>query len=347
MTTKISSRKVLAQIKYDLIGKDSYRGVSLTYSWLANQFGHFSLAFVTTFGLYHLLQHLTCILNPAFWAGIGITAAWFLFECYNFLGPLLLKKSKQASKNKSGGYTFQPDWKNIAFDTATDVLFFAIGAFTMSNSLEHNSFILYILLGLIAAVIYPVCHWYLTKMYQQAACYPFQFRLSQWNKTITDVQKSTIIDFVNTTETGKHLLLFGTNNSGKTSLSVAIANEQSIKHKSCSYTTAMKLFSQFYEPNIDITDSNSLDLWVWRNAGLLIVDDVNPGLNIDSNLISATLFYSFLTNDTFGNDNKKALQNNVIWVLGNNTPTDNKEQEWIDMLTQIGIEKTNIICLNL
>jgi hypothetical protein len=109
----------------------------------------------------------------------------------------------------------------------------------------------------------------------------------------------------------------------------------------------MKLFSQFYEPNIDTTDSKSLDLWAWRNAGLLIVDDVNPGLNIDSNLISATLFYSFLNNDAFGNDNKKALQNNVIWVLGNHTTADNKEQEWVDMLTQIGIKKTNIICLNL
>lgn len=343
----ISAKKVIAQLTYDLIGKDSYRGVSLTYSWLANQFGHFSLAFVSTFGLYHILLCFECITKPSFWAGISVAVGWFLFEVYNFLGPLLFNKSKYAKKNISGNYTFQPDWKNVAYDTATDVVFFAIGAFTMSNGLEHNQPILYILLALIAIVIYPVRDWYLTKMYQQAACYPFQFRLSQWNKTVSDEQKATILDFVNTTETGKHLLLFGTNNSGKTSLSVAIGNERSIKHKSCSYTTAMKLFSLFYEPNIDITEPNSLDLWVWRKAGLLIVDDVNPGLTIDSNLINPSTFYDFMNNDCFGSANIKALQSNVIWVLGNNTPTDNKAQEWVDMLTKIGIEKSNIISLNL
>ncbi len=44
----ISSKHVLKQLKDDLIGKDSYRGVTLTYTWLANQFGHFSLGFIPT-----------------------------------------------------------------------------------------------------------------------------------------------------------------------------------------------------------------------------------------------------------------------------------------------------------
>jgi hypothetical protein len=344
----ITAKKVWAQIKFDLIGKDSYRGVSLTYSWLANQFGHFSLAFITTFALYHILLHFTCIAKPAFWAGIGIAAAWFVFECFNFLGPLWLNKSKHATKNVQGGYTFQPEWKNIAYDTATDVLFFGLGAFSMSLSLAYDSTMLYILLALIAVALYPIRDWYLTKMYQQAAGYPFQFRLSQWNNTINEEQKQVIVDFVNTNETGKHLLIFGANNTGKTSLSVAIANERSIKHNTCSYTTAMKLISLFYEANIDINAPKSLDLWAWRNASLLIIDDVNPGVCTNSSIINSSVFGAFLNNQKFGSANIATMQNSsAIWVLGNGNCNDEISTNWVTMLTQIGVKQNNITCINL
>ena len=38
----ISDETIKEQWKEDLIGKDAYRGTSLTYAFLANQFGHFS-----------------------------------------------------------------------------------------------------------------------------------------------------------------------------------------------------------------------------------------------------------------------------------------------------------------
>jgi len=344
----ITAKKVLAQIKFDLIGKDSYRGVSLTYSWLANQLGHFSLAFIPTFALYHVLLRFTYIAKPAFWSGIAIAGAWFVFECFNFLGPLLFKKSKQATKNASGGYTFKPDWKNITYDTTTDVLFFTIGAFSMSLSLVYNTTVLYVLLGLILLVLYPIKDWYLTKMYQQAAGYPFQYRLSQWNNTINATQKQAIIDFVNTSETGKHLLIFGANNTGKTSLSVAIANERSIKHRSCSYTTAIKLMSLFYEEDIDVNAPKSLDLWAWRNASLLIIDDVNPGIETTNSIIHPETFFTFLNNQTLGNSNANALKNNsAIWVLGNSQSDEDISIKWVSILVQNGIEQNKITCIYL
>ena len=33
---KIPFKRILQQLKADLIGQDSYRGVTLTYAWLAN-----------------------------------------------------------------------------------------------------------------------------------------------------------------------------------------------------------------------------------------------------------------------------------------------------------------------
>ncbi len=55
-TQNISFKRILKQLKADLIGKDSYRGVTLTYAWLANQFGHISLGFIPTFLVYYFIK---------------------------------------------------------------------------------------------------------------------------------------------------------------------------------------------------------------------------------------------------------------------------------------------------
>ncbi|MGH2647629.1 MAG: hypothetical protein ACRDE8_08685, partial [Ginsengibacter sp.] len=77
------------QLKADLIGKDSYRGVTLTYTWLANQFGHISLGFIPTFILYIVLSKYYSEEPASFLAAALISAAWLIFETFNFLGPLL------------------------------------------------------------------------------------------------------------------------------------------------------------------------------------------------------------------------------------------------------------------
>lgn len=57
MDNVISLKHVLQQLKADLIGKDSYRGVTLTYSWLPNQFGHISLGFIPTVILFIITKN--------------------------------------------------------------------------------------------------------------------------------------------------------------------------------------------------------------------------------------------------------------------------------------------------
>ena len=90
MNKTITGRDIRNQLKADLIGKDSYRGVTLTYTWLANQFGHISLGFIPTFILYIILSRYYNEDSASFWAAVYISAAWFIFETFNFLGPLLL-----------------------------------------------------------------------------------------------------------------------------------------------------------------------------------------------------------------------------------------------------------------
>ncbi len=54
----ITTKLIFSQQKADLIGKDSHRGITLTYAWLANQFGHISLGFISTLILFVLRNFL-------------------------------------------------------------------------------------------------------------------------------------------------------------------------------------------------------------------------------------------------------------------------------------------------
>ena len=253
MRKPITGKDVLAQIKADLIGKDSYRGVTLTYTWLANQFGHISLGFIPTLILFQLLKRHGSIAESAFWSPIIISATWLLFETYNFLGPLL-SKSRSHSKVlfiKGSEYIFQPAWGNVAFDTITDLLFFWFGALMASVLLFHSRVYMLVITAIALLLIYPSSYWYLTKMYLQIPEYPFQFRLSQWDvEPINKADITNIRHFLINKRGGRHLLIFGTQSSGKTSLGVGIATELSIKHRTCVYLTATKLYSLFFDPDI-------------------------------------------------------------------------------------------------
>ncbi|RBL91412.1 AAA family ATPase [Chitinophaga flava] len=332
----ITPKDIFRQLKADLIGKDSYRGVTLTYTWLANQFGHFSLGFIPTFVVFLILKKHIPESRAALNAALGVSMAWLVFETYNFLGPLLSDKARKR-------YVFQPAWGNIAFDTITDLLYFWSGAFMASILCGYTPTALSILLILTAMVLYPAYYWYLTKMYLQTPSYPFQFRLSQWNtESLPQKDIDEIRRFLDNKGHGMHLFLFGPKRSGKTSLSVGIATELSIRHHTAVYTSAMKLYCMFFEHD----DATSADvLWTWRKASILVIDDINPGDPIKHDLITPDQFLSFV--DTFStNDiNRTVLrQTNVIWVLGDD---DRLSERWKDMLLNIGVEKEKLISLNL
>ncbi|MBY0481154.1 MAG: hypothetical protein K2Q21_07350 [Chitinophagaceae bacterium] len=350
---KVTTKDVFHQLKADLIGKDSYRGVTLSYSWLANQFGHFSLAFIPTIPLYFLLKDYCGLSMPGLFASAIITGIWVVFETYNFLGPLLSNRVSHSKLLFVSGpkYQFQPAWLNIAFDTFTDLCFFSLGAFSSGRMMGYynhgNITILSIFTVFICLVVaYPAHYWYLTKIYQQNADYPFQFRLSQFDLPISEENKTTVKSYLQNNQPGKHLLIFGERDKGKTSLSVGLANEKSIQNKSCVYLTAMKLSSMFFEPE-DIADTIKY-LWTWRNTDYLVIDDIDPGDPIKENIISSDQFLEYIDKYT-GHDeaNRKIIQNtSVIWVLGNDA-NGIMRQKWTEMLQQLGVSIENISCVEL
>jgi hypothetical protein len=351
---RITLKDILKQFKADLIGKDSYRGVTLTYSWLANQFGHISLGFIPTIILFFIFKNNLDAENAGIKAATYVTLFWVCFEVYNFLGPLLLKK-KSISKlvYVSGSkYQFQPAWWNIAYDTFTDLCFFAFGAFLSALILVYFHIgdtltLRVILISLSFSLVANGRYWFLTKMYEQAAQFPFQYRLSQFDLPISETAKQSILYWLADNHKAKHLLIFGGVNCGKTSLSVGVANEKAIKHQSVTYTTATKLISMFFTP--PQPDQQNAYPWNWHNSSYLVIDDINPGDPVKEVIIPAEYFLQLM--DTYSNENeanREVFRNtSVIWVLGNDDSQRNLQDDWKKMLHKIGVSKDHICSVEL
>ena len=348
MKKKITTNQLIKQLKADLIGKDSYRGITLTYAWLANQFGHFSLGFIPTLLLFFFLKTLTQNPNAVAISCLVISILWLVFELYNFLGPLLFKRNTPLRFIFLGGekYIFKPQWRNIAFDTFTDLCFFWIGSLTAAFLLEPLKIFAILDIALIFIIAYPSFYWFYTKMCQQYAYYPFQFRLSQWGLKISENDKEIVESFISDYKVGKHLLIFGSKKSGKTSLAVGIGNELSIKHEFCFYTTSIKLFSMFFEKG---KNDKSDTIWDWRMTNLLIIDDINPGEPIKEELVTPTKFLSYIDGYSESNmENREALCNkSILWILGNEDKDKELLGKWSDLLMELGIQSENISSINL
>lgn len=347
MKNHISVQRIFQQIKADAIGKDSHRGITLTYAWLANQFGHISLGFIPSFLVYQFSK------ISAFKSALYVSLFWFCFELYNFLGPLLLKKESKSDAvyiPKKTSYKFKPKWLNVAFDTFTDVCFFVFGAtlFYLSMNGFDNKAINIFLVCLLVYLLIAGRYWFITKMYQFYARFPFQFRLSQWDFTINKNQKEIVDQFLASKDLGNHLLIYGNLNTGKTSLGVGILNELSIKNYACLYVNAIKLYNYFFKDENDVLEAH--EIWDWRGAEFLMIDDINPTDPIKEELIKPDKLLSFI--DNFGKvncNNRNTLKNkNVIWVLGNRNNSQEKPiDNWKQMLISMNVDKAKISTINL
>jgi hypothetical protein len=343
----ISFKRVIQQLKADLIGKDSHRGVTLTYAWLANQFGHISLGFIPAFLLYYFINIL------ALKAALYVSLFWFLFELYNFLGPLLSKRESNSGVlfvPKDNEYIFKPKWLNVAFDTFTDICFFILGSFLFAFCVEKfNTSIIIIVLGvLFVYLVFATRYWYVTKMYQFYARFPFQFRLSQWDFTINIDDKLKVDQFLNLKKGGNHLLIFGSLSTGKTSLGVGMLNELSIKNNSCLYVSAIKMFNYFFKDVDDVLEAH--EIWDWKTADFLLIDDICPSKPIQDELVSPKQVLSFIdTLKPINRKNREIIKNkNIIWILGSEQSfLENEKNKWEGLLLDIGIDKNKISIINL
>lgn len=336
---RFTSKEIWKQLKDDLIGKDSYRGVSLTYSWLANQWGHFSLGFIPTLLLHLYYYRKESFDRPALVSMLVMAGIWTIFELYNFLMPILSKKTSKSTwlylPNKKA--SFNPPWKHVAFDTGTDLLYFYLGIICAGIFLEGDPIYFYILAVLVLIMIYPTYHWYTTKMYLQYANYPIQKRLSQWEGYIDPNEKSIVEFFVTQGSPGKHLLVYGSDIRNISDLGIGILTEKSNKKHTCCYFTAVKFYQVFEDENEEVGPG----FWDWTSAEYLAIDDINTTIVEKRPLIKASEFLNTIQSNE--RDIRPILrEKNVVWILGSYVDAYKKAMSWKDMLMSIGVDENRI-----
>ncbi len=316
----------------DLFGKDSQRGVSLTYAWLANQLGHFTLGFFPSIVLSVVYKNEH---PPIYWS-IIVASVWAYFEFFNLVLPLFLVKKDRV---------FKPVWKHLIFDTITDVLYFALGAMVSCTVINpSNENIKWVSIALLILLFYPFVYWYTVRIYQQYAYFPFQYRLSQWKGEFLDEEEKEIVEnYISKTpkSKGNHMLIYGSVNEGKSNLGVAIANELALKKQTCTYITATKLFTLFHNSE----QVNNELLWTWDNCKYLIIDDISPD---NFNAITHEQFLKLmdtLTDDKESKNREILKQKNVVWVLGVNK--EDEQEEWSQLPKAIGVPEEKISIVNL
>jgi hypothetical protein len=305
---KLGLKDILTQIKDDLIGKDSYRGVSLSYAWLANQLGHISLGVIVAIIFYHVYYFFTCIHRydyAAYFSGI----LWTSFEAYNFLGPLLLKKdSAKVKLNQQSQYTFQPKWLNIFFDTFTDICFFWLGAFCFYQYFDANFSLDWVLYALGIYLSIAFCYWYPVKIYLQQARFPWQCRLSQWTHLMHQQNVKSVESFLKVRDKVAHVIIYGSANKGKTTLAIGMATERAFHWKTCAFVPFAKFLSDVKSVPSQIPGPS---FWDWKTADTMIIDDINP---------SDPAGYEFMKIaqiDAQILEVKELLwRKNVIWIIG-------------------------------
>ena len=332
MRRKVTIKEVISVLHADLIGKDSHRGITLTYGWMANQLGHFALGFIPTSGLVIIggLDPLRALLY------VGLF--WLAFEIYNALSPLYKKEYK-------GNGSFKIHWSNLTFDTFTDLCFFWFGGFVFylfTGTTQHKWLIF---AGALLFLLFCIRFWFLTKLFQQNAFLPYQFRLSQWDGAISVKDKEIVNWFLSNGHQPHHFIVYGGKGKGKTRLTVGMANELAIRHLRSTYTTLSKWVTLLQESEEELRNSK-IALWKWTDAHFLLIDDINPGEPIASNKFTANDLRNYI-NLKYADRNKVALQKmSVAWVVGSNNDDDSIEN-WIELIRELGISDNQIHVIDL
>jgi hypothetical protein len=338
---------VLLQIVQDLIGKDAYRGITLSYAWLANQFGHFALGFIPAAIYYARHDNKKSGDIGIYGPSLIVWGAWFLFESANYLVSIVRLTKGSLDERNAKKYFYRPRKLHFYYDLLTDMCFFGVGAFFAIFLFDPRMVYLWYCLPILVFLLFAFRYWYRAKIYLQRALFPFQYRLSQWVKFISPENKDKINRFMQEENTGTHLLVLGEDDDDKIHLCVGIGTEISYKHKKCRYLTAIKAFECFYRFYAPDSPTSHHFSWNWQEADLLIIDDINPSHFDIHDVISPHEFLGKI-DDNFGAENRQLLKSKkVIWILGNETLEKKELEIWKEMIMELGVDSNDLIAINL
>jgi len=337
-------KTILRQLKSDIFRKDAQQGVTLTYAWMANQFGHFSLGFITAVGLYFIFNSVTA--DYTLYGALISGGFWFVYEAILFSRTLHKWKIHETSP-------FAVNYGFLFADLATDLVFFWTGSFLFYAAYHIHMPIVPIGTSVLVIVtLFAFVKWMSIRIHQQQAHLPFAMNLAQWKGSLSQQQVEEIVHFAREKEGPHHMLLFGPRKSAKNNLAVSIANELVSRKKRLYYVSINEFFRMLYENAESLSEYKGGDnLWNWRQCNALIIDHINPGDPVPNDLVNAELAYSYITNPEFGDTNRTVLvKQKVVWVVGDldaGKRADKVKGEWMAMLERLGLEKEEVLVVEM
>lgn len=293
----VTARQVVAQAGSDLLGKEVQNGYTVSYVWMTNQLGHFTLGLlfillvVWAVEAFHALaagcspwsvplQSLLggagdagCLVAPRnFWSGYMLPVPLLA------LGILVWKEARDygIAVSYASGHAFPVDRGDIFKDAATAVWFYGIGVLVAYTSFVAWLCALLVFLIGLAISMWPALYWLSRKTCFQRADLPFLYRLADFNTPFAPAPAANQVEiarFLAGEAPASHLLVFGDVGSGRTSLAVGIGTEHCFAVRTARYLTWAK-FIEEAQPQSPPTMAHGATVWPWPTSDFVVFDDV-------------------------------------------------------------------------
>jgi hypothetical protein len=354
---KLPGALYVAQQAYrDWFGKDVQETPTVSYVWTADQFGHFGLGFQITYLLGWIAQILD-YKSPRTLFGLAVAnvTVWVVKEGFDYLREL---KKARAAKS-----IFKFNGKEIGRNVFTALFYIAYGALVAGLAEINPIYGIYSVFAVAPFALWLAFVWLRVKITFQQAGLPYLYRLATFPNNIDRKIAEFIVEISKPGQAGpavpngKHFLISGPLDSGKSSLAVGIGTEFAFRLGIGRYTTLIKFLESAIADERQPGQPEFNDgriLWPWETSDLLIIDDVDvvneliPGSG-EQMVIERQVARQRIAalQARVRPDLLKTLKNRrTVWVVGD--AHDRELVEWQTMIANVlGIEPAEIKTLDL
>jgi hypothetical protein len=310
-------KNVLDVVKHDFLGpRDVQDAPTPSYVWLGEQIGLIALGFFAAIAFGWGWGASFGGEGGSLMAILALFAGLAVFGTFGYQKYL----DYQAARTRWAAVFPFSDWDRY-LAVGTPVLFFLVGVVLGWGVFGGFGRFLIALIVAGAAAAGTAYWWLRKKIAFQQAGLPFGYRLAAFDLTLQDNDVTAIGGFTRPAETApafRHLVVTGPTGPGKTNLAVGIGTEfanQLGKGRYVGLSDLLHLVGAPAAPSglLDYDDGRAL--WPLTEAELLIVDDVDAGLDTKA-LLSPEGLESALTALKGQKPLGWLAARRSVWVLG-------------------------------
>jgi IstB-like ATP binding protein len=297
----------------DIHDKEVSSAATYSYLWIADQMGHVGLGFLV--GGIIVRVAIEFGLSQVWAAALAISAAIAIFG--------LWERSTYREKARQAGSLSVGEQRLLKHNAIIATIYMVLGAIATTAFLPPTVAWGLLILGACVVTAVLLAPWWLRqKIVWQKAALPYLARLADQRSTLSleilDKVRAICEDLPTEGRKKHQLVIWGPFGVGKTPLAAAIGTEYAFWGRKVRYVTFDKLVRLAAADENEEGPSNII-YWDWRKADVLIIDEIDPGLErdyLDPQKFGELLENEFKSQET-GKDQRQILKNcHTIWVLG-------------------------------